>query len=398
MALINDRDVLLQATVPRVLGSEGTVFLLLTSDFQSFDVNAAGVATPSTITFEAHPFQLPQNITTWSVSAGATLTGTGNTRSLAFSDLTVKSATITATIVSNGVTYSESKTVSQYHEGIIGIRNKQHVYAAGSSWSDATANAAVTAPAMQGDEVTIGDGVSFILSKIYDGTAWNPDGSVIDGSLTVTNSITAASINTSGLTIKDAAGITIFSATTPLAGTYIANAAITNAKIDNAAVTTAKIANASITNALIGNTEITSAKIGTAEVATLNIAGQAVTIPVSAYSASGVDIGGGGSHVVISAGITSTGAPIFITATSLVEITDTNNAGATVEILRDSTVIYTGLFSPYGQGSGETVRSSCALSLTDTTSAGAHTYYFQFKSAAAGTSYNNSIMLLETKR
>ena len=49
-------------------------------------------------------------------------------------------------------------------------------------------------------------------------------------------------------------------------------------------IKSAVIQDASITNAKIGNAAITSAKIGTAEVSTLKIAGNAVTVPVSAYN------------------------------------------------------------------------------------------------------------------
>lgn len=69
----------------------------------------------------------------------------------------------------------------------------------------------------------------------------------------------------------------------------IADAAITNAKIENAAVNTIKIADAAISrakiadlavdSAKIADAAITSAKIGAAEVDTLNIKGEAVTVP-----------------------------------------------------------------------------------------------------------------------
>jgi hypothetical protein len=71
----------------------------------------------------------------------------------------------------------------------------------------------------------------------------------------------------------------------------IANAAITTAKIDdaqittakigNSQITTAKIADAQITTAKIGDAQITNAKIGTAAVDTLQLAGEAVIVPVA---------------------------------------------------------------------------------------------------------------------
>ena len=68
--------------------------------------------------------------------------------------------------------------------------------------------------------------------------------------------------------------------------TYIASAAIGTAYISNAAITNALIANGAISNAKIGDAEITTAKIGNAQVDTLKIAGNAVTVP-QVSSASG---------------------------------------------------------------------------------------------------------------
>lgn len=138
--------------------------------------------------------------------------------------------------------------------------------------------------------------------------------------------LTAAQINTNGLSIRDTAGNIIlnagtgvFSGTTSYANvtglgnlalqnavdwnsqlvnipgfgnfaylntitsanisTYIASAAIGTAYISNAAITNALIANGAISNAKIGDAEITTAKIGNAQVDTLKIAGNAVTVP-----------------------------------------------------------------------------------------------------------------------
>ena len=401
MALINDRDVLLAATFPRVLGSETTIFLLLTSDYQQFDVAASGVSTPTSITFTAHPFGLPPNVTVWGVTSGAILTGSGNTRNLAFSDLTTKSATITATVTSNGVVYTKSLTVSQYHAGIIGVRDKQHLYATGSAWSDALANSTVPSPAMQGDEVTIGNGTTFVLTKVYDGTAWVAQSNVLDGSLAVTNSISATSVNTNNLTIKDSSGVTIFSATTPLAGTYIANAAITNAKIDNAAITTAKIGDAQITGAKIENAAITNAKIGTAEVSTLSIAGQAVTIPVSAYTEAELDcaVGAGGWVTIQSASITSTGAPVLVIFGALLRFVLNSPYTYKVSLLRGSTTLYT------TESIVNTLYNAFSATITDTPGSGSFTYYINVQHTGPRSAGDTelfatcrSLALLETKR
>jgi hypothetical protein len=115
--------------------------------------------------------------------------------------------------------------------------------------------------------------------------------------------LTAAQIDSRGLSIKDASGNIILAAGSPLStsnisglggfafigsitstniSTFIASAAIGSAYIANAAITNALIANGAITSAKIGDAEITNAKIGDAQVTTLKIGNENVTIPRSA--------------------------------------------------------------------------------------------------------------------
>lgn len=56
---------------------------------------------------------------------------------------------------------------------------------------------------------TLGD---YVYTITYDGTGWKTPGTVIDGSLLVTGSITASKINSNGLSIKDASGNVILAA------------------------------------------------------------------------------------------------------------------------------------------------------------------------------------------
>ena len=87
--------------------------------------------------------------------------------------------------------------------GSNGARGSVTRYLTGSVWSDASANASVPAPVTIGDTVTISNGSNFVSVKAWDGSAWTPPGVVIDGSLIVTNSVTAAKINSNGLTVRD---------------------------------------------------------------------------------------------------------------------------------------------------------------------------------------------------
>jgi hypothetical protein len=66
----------------------------------------------------------------------------------------------------------------------------------------------------------------------------------------------------------------------------VANAFVGTASIQDAAITTAKIGDAQITSAKIGNAQITSAKIDNLAVGTLKLADGAVTVGLSAASAS----------------------------------------------------------------------------------------------------------------
>ena len=56
----------------------------------------------------------------------------------------------------------------------------------------------------------------YVYTITYNGTSWNPPGTVVDGSLLVTGSVTASKINTNGLDIRDANGNVILAAGTAL--------------------------------------------------------------------------------------------------------------------------------------------------------------------------------------
>lgn len=77
--------------------------------------------------------------------------------------------------------------------------------------ADATSGSIPTTP-IKGDTVTFTNGTTYVFTLTYDGSAWNPPGTVIDGSLLVTGSVTAAKINSTGLTIRNTAGQVVFGA------------------------------------------------------------------------------------------------------------------------------------------------------------------------------------------
>jgi hypothetical protein len=98
-----------------------------------------------------------------------------------------------------------------------------------------------------------------------------------------------------------------------LAWNAIANQVIGSAWIQNAAIKTALIEDLAVTTALIADAAINTAKITDLNVTTIKIGNNAVTIPVSAYTAGYVACAEDVYTTIQSCSITSTGAPIFCT-------------------------------------------------------------------------------------
>lgn len=92
----------------------------------------------------------------------------------------------------------------------------------------------------------------------------------------------------------------------------IEGVSIGTADIQTAAITAAKIADGNITNAKIGTAAITNAKIGTAAVDTLELAGQAVTIPAATFYSGTSGIAEVTWTTVRSLSINTGGAPVQI--------------------------------------------------------------------------------------
>lgn len=167
-------------------------------------------------------------------------------------------------------------------------------------------------------------------------------------------------------------------------------------KADYLKVATASIEDAAITNAKIGNAAITSAKIGNAQVDTLQIAGQAVTIPMGAFTAGDITPGslGDPNGTLQTLTIASTGAPILICASCIVTSnmdlaygTDTVIYG----IRRNGTPLADTTRSDTGYG-----KTLIAPFVVDTPGAGTHTYTLNANSG--NTFGSRSLFLLELKR
>jgi hypothetical protein len=141
------------------------------------------------------------------------------------SAMSADSATATLQAVYGGVTLQKVISLAKSKAGaagasVTGPRGAGHFYATGSAWSDTTADAACPGGKIVSDVVTISNGTTYALEKKWDGSAWNPTGVVIDGSLLVTNSVKAASVDTKGLVVRDNSGNAIVGIGVPLAAGY----------------------------------------------------------------------------------------------------------------------------------------------------------------------------------
>jgi len=259
-------------------------------------------------------------------------------------------------------------------------------------------------------------------------TASNISAATITGTQIAANTVTASNINSNNLTIKDGSGTVLFGAGTNLAAANIipssgwlnsnvtigessgvislggagsgsVTAITTNNKITSSNIST-YMSSAAIGTAYIGDAQITNSKIGNAAVNTLQIAGQAVTIPSSVFTSSSVTVSPG--NIIQSITVSATGNPIFITTSVSYSANSTYFPSTIIfQIRRGSTVLYTGqgLFGP--QDSFGNYLGSFAANITDTPSSGNQTYslYFYSQGGDNSNSFNNiSIMCLEVKR
>jgi hypothetical protein len=201
--------------------------------------------------------------------------------------------------------------------------------------------------------------------------------------------ITSAKIGNAQITnakIKDAA----------INSAKIEDAAITSAKINNAAITSAKINNAAITTAKIDNAAITSAKINNLAVDTIKIADQAVTIPVSSYTAGEITPANGFVNTLQQITIVSTGAPIFINFTCICTSTAVFGQSSTnLKLFRGNDEI-----QDFGQMAKMEYGNAMPLSvaITDTPQAGTHTYYIKVSSFQSVKYKARSMTALEVKK
>jgi hypothetical protein len=225
-----------------------------------------------------------------------------------------------------------------------------------------------------------------------------------------TNAVTAVKINALAVETGKLAANAVTTAKLEVGGvtgTCIEDGAIITQKLAVDAITAAKIATGAVTadavstNEIVANTAniknavITGAKMVNLTVDTLQIKGNAVTIPVNAYASSAIDIyyqTGIGTNI-LSATIQATGSPIQIIMHFYLSDAGSHNS-VYMRCKRGDTQLSSEKFVVSGNQANPTI---C---LSDTPSAGSHTYYLNaiMPYGNAGEAKERSILLLETKK
>lgn len=157
-------------------------------------------------------------------------------------------------------------------------------------------------------------------------TSWALFQTYITGSLIVQNTITGDKVAANTITGTNIAGSTITGdriAGNTITGSNIAATTITASNIAANTITSSQIAAATISAANMAANSITAgnAAIANAAVNTLQIAGNAVTVPAGALLASSTTIAGGGV-TLLSVGVDSAAQPVYIS--SVLNITNSS--------------------------------------------------------------------------
>jgi hypothetical protein len=234
-AIVNDRDVLLQAasvrletvTLPNNIIVPAIKALHLTVPSYTFQVNTSGVASPTSILLTASLVQITGSIAFGVIVGVGTLTSvTSNTATLLYSNMTSDSITIRAQVIEAGITYNADITIAKVRDGAGGVRGSlagysasvtPAIYLAGTSWAspadDTSASTIIwkmlgnagtppsTAHLRIGDTVTLTNAAGTASdTRFWDGTSsWLAPGQVVNGNLLVIGSVAANRVSTPNL-------------------------------------------------------------------------------------------------------------------------------------------------------------------------------------------------------
>jgi hypothetical protein len=113
-AIVNDRDVLLQAPGQRYTAPSSAA-ILISASAPAFAVDTAGTPTPASIKFTAVRIGLTGS-PTFTASDGAVLTVSGDEATLTYANMPNGSTTVTVSVTEGGTLYSRAVTISKMFE------------------------------------------------------------------------------------------------------------------------------------------------------------------------------------------------------------------------------------------------------------------------------------------
>ncbi len=267
------------------------------------------------------------------------------------------------------------------------------LYVGGSDISSLTiqagnlANGSVTGPALAANSIAVGTAAiqngAIVNAMIANLAVDNAKIASLDGAKINAGTITASQIASGTITGGNIAGGTI-------TGGLIAANTIAGSNIIGGTITAAQMQTGTITAA--------SGILGNASVNTLQLAGQAVTIPVSGQNPSSIGITTT-EQTILSLTISSSGAPITVQfGCPFAASTNTGTVGVTVKIYVDSTVLLTTTVYVAASGVGS-IANFVSSPLQSTPGAGSHTYKMTAYASNTGViSFVASGYLLETKK
>ncbi|MGW8391124.1 hypothetical protein [Pseudoduganella sp. HUAS MS19] len=230
-AFVNDRTVLIMAAVPRYAPPTDRG-MFLTPSSAVFKMAPDGQsASPASFTFKANLLNMSGTVA-FNCSAGITPNVNGNEVTVTYANFAAVTGTITATITVDGVQYTQVATLTKVADGAngapgaagaAGARGNVDIAAVTTSsvWVDAEAVNALQAAGYGApkarDMVTLYKADrTFGVQKMYNGSNWVMVDYVYNGNMFIKGSILPESIDTRGLTVKDASGNVILGSGTNL--------------------------------------------------------------------------------------------------------------------------------------------------------------------------------------
>ncbi len=180
-AIINDRDVVLQAATPRI-NPVASDYIFLTSPTTNFKVGSSTIPTSIVITANLQGYLA--GTVTFSTSPTITTTPSGNTLTILPANMTSDSVVVTASLAFNGSNYSSNTTISLSRDVIVAALGKPSASLPADSAGVVSSftNAANT--------------IKIMVGNVDDTANWSHQWSVVSGTSTI-SPITDSPANTS---------------------------------------------------------------------------------------------------------------------------------------------------------------------------------------------------------